>query len=871
MKYTAEERVYESLLVMEMDHSTRVTANQLADFLGMKRNSASHYLNLLLDAEKVRRSNTKPARWHTIEASTAESSDVFADFVGYQTSLENEIEQCKAAIEYPPRGLPIIINGKSGVGKSYLASLIHTYSLKEELLQPAAPFVVLNCADYANNPELLSATLFGYKKGTFTGADSDRTGLIDEADKGILFLDEVHRLSYENQEKLFLLMDQGIYRPLGEKGVVKRADIRFIFATTENNDEVLLDTFQRRIPVSIRLPDFHERPFEERIQLIHRFYKNEALTLQKNIILESSVLEYLSFSKFEGNIGRLKNLIKISCANSWRESKANEKLDIELRHFPDRPIEKENNKTIFDAIEINCTVVQRLETDVIPYSRELIESLWDDIIFFDSSGFNKNILQLLKNKTNKIIKQIENELQHTLVDNELNETLRIGFIDQIETLLKNYGIFYTVQELESLFQIYKYFQYIKPFETSGILTAYQIIRNNFSRENYIARKLMHCLSQYKIVSPMFVEIFFTFFIENRWQSKARLQGLIVTHGSSTASSIASVANYLCRDFIFESVDMPIDVSSEEIISNVRGFIEQIDTKEGLVLLVDMGSLRELFKKIKTSLEGELLIINNVTTMIALDIGTKLSSGASFDQLIKECSDGYISEAQYYEGISKGDNIIVSCISGLGISEKLRDIISEYVDSEKIEIITIDHEQLAREDQQEELLQDTRLIITTSRVAINADIPILEMEKIWSPIGEEVLKKGLRDSISKEKFEELKQSLVRFFSIEGISDRLTFLNPAIVIADAELVVSAYEDYYNVNFELFKRMNLCMHISIMLERLILENSSENDSVYDYSQAEIEFNQVNHNIFDAIAKKYNVELSDYEVHVLYTLVTS
>lgn len=187
MKYTAEERVYESLHILEQEHNDGVTAIQLAEFLGMKRNSASHYLNLLLEAKKVQRTGTKPAKWKTIENTTSSKSDVFADFVGYQSSLDQEIEQCKAAIEYPPRGLPIIINGKSGVGKSYLASLIHAYSIKEELIQKEAPFVVLNCADYANNPELLSATLFGYKKGTFTGADTDRTGLIDEADNGILF------------------------------------------------------------------------------------------------------------------------------------------------------------------------------------------------------------------------------------------------------------------------------------------------------------------------------------------------------------------------------------------------------------------------------------------------------------------------------------------------------------------------------------------------------------------------------------------------------------------------------------------------------------------------------------------------------------
>ena len=77
--------------------------------------------------------------------------------------------------------------------------------------------VVLNCADYANNPELLSAALLGYKKGSFTGADTDKEGLLQEADGGYLFLDEVHRLSYENQENLFVFMDTGRYRPLGDK------------------------------------------------------------------------------------------------------------------------------------------------------------------------------------------------------------------------------------------------------------------------------------------------------------------------------------------------------------------------------------------------------------------------------------------------------------------------------------------------------------------------------------------------------------------------------------------------------------------------------------------------------------------------------
>ncbi|MGX7198005.1 sigma 54-interacting transcriptional regulator [Enterococcus olivae] len=872
MKQTAEERIYEALYTLEKNKKEGITANELANYLTIKRNSASHYLNILLEQRKIYRTNTKPARWTTKTLNPiVKNEDVFSSFVGFKTSLKSSIQQCKAAIEYPPRGLPIIVNGRSGVGKSFLASLIHEYCLKEKLINEGAPFIVLNCADYANNPELLSATLFGYKKGAFTGADEDRTGLIDEADTGILFLDEVHRLSFENQEKLFLLMDQGIYRPLGDKGQVRHASIRFIFATTEKNDQVLLDTFRRRIPVSIYLPDFHERPFEERIQLIHLFYKQEAVSLQKNITIDSEALEYLSFSKFEGNIGRLKNLIKLSCANSWLKNKEKEKLIIDLSMFPDNYSESKNEKMIYDSVEISCELTESFSLNsVMPYSRELIESLWEDIAFFESSGFNKNIFDLLKTKINKIIKQISSEVKMTS-DDEMGNSLVNSFISTIEKPLQDRGLLFSRKDLEVLYWVYKYFQFIDYRQKNTIHSAYQIIKGNFSKENYIAKKLIKQLAHYNISNEIFLEIFFTFFIASRWKSKARLQGLIVTHGDSTAYSISSVVNYLCKDFVFESVDMPIDVSINEIIHNVRKFIEQIDTREGLVLLVDMGSLGEMFTQIKNSLEGELLIINNVTTMIALDIGTKLSNGLSFDKIALESAEGYVSEAKYYEGISKGDNVIVSCISGLGISEKLKDIIHARVDNQKLAVVSVDYEKLQENDKVQELLKDTRLIITTSNLMIKTDTPVLEIEKLWSPQGEELLRKGLRDSISTSEFELLKQDLVRFFSMEGISDRLTFLNPSIVIADVELIVSSYEDYYNMNFELFKRLNLCMHMSMMLERLITDNSSIKVPKNEYSEQELEFHRLTETIFDPLMHKYNIELSDYETHLLYQLVMS
>src|SRR5699024_9419078 len=184
--------------------------------------------------------------------------------------------QIKTAIMYPDNGLPLLLLGASGSGKTYLAHQIYQYAQAENYLTEKAPFIAYNCAQYVHNQELLSSVLFGYMKGAFTGANEDRSGLLEQADGGILFLDEVHRLSEEGQEKLFTFMDTGQFSPIGDNSQNKTANVRLVFATTENIHSVFLPTFLRRLPVIVKLPSFQERPQTEKLCLIDRFFIRES-------------------------------------------------------------------------------------------------------------------------------------------------------------------------------------------------------------------------------------------------------------------------------------------------------------------------------------------------------------------------------------------------------------------------------------------------------------------------------------------------------------------------------------------------------------------------------------------------------------------
>lgn len=328
----------------------------------VKRNTVSTYLNQLVKENLVIKINTRPVyflsrsvfekKFFNIPASILDSfqelkeyeppkndkHDVFDELIGAEGSLKKAITQIKTSIFYPG-GLPIMLCGPTGVGKSYTAELIYKCCVENEVLPPHAPFISFNCAQYANNPELLSSNLFGYIKGAFTGAESTKNGLLAAANGGILFLDEVHRLNAEGQEKLFTFIDKGVYRRMGESEEKHKADVRLIFATTEDLEKNFLPTFLRRIPIRVTIPSLDERGEIEKKQFIYMFLINEARTLNRPIKMTDRALDALAKHHYTGNMGDLKNTIKYIVASSLVKNRTKDEVYITLQDLPENVIE----------------------------------------------------------------------------------------------------------------------------------------------------------------------------------------------------------------------------------------------------------------------------------------------------------------------------------------------------------------------------------------------------------------------------------------------------------------------------------------------------------------------------------------------------
>ncbi|MEG1688356.1 MAG: sigma-54-dependent transcriptional regulator, partial [Hafnia sp.] len=332
------ERLTSSLSKSDLQKEVAFTAESIGINLGLARNSVSKDLNQLWNEQRVIKVKTRPVYFlhrQTIETlldsplpdhlsevrfvsdllpveRQSTSNDPFAALIGFDRSLKLSVEKGKAAVLYPS-GLHVLLTGPSGVGKTYFAELMHQFACQQSG-NSTLPMVYFNCAEYAHNPELLSSHLFGHRQGAFTGANSDKVGLIEQADGGYLLLDEIHRLPYEGQEKLFALLDKGEFRALGSSHKAQTVNVRLICATTEPVNSTLLRTFQRRIQVSIDLPALRERSMEEQIELITGFLHQESRKISRTIRVDKALLLWLLEKPLEGNIGQLKSDIQFLCA-----------------------------------------------------------------------------------------------------------------------------------------------------------------------------------------------------------------------------------------------------------------------------------------------------------------------------------------------------------------------------------------------------------------------------------------------------------------------------------------------------------------------------------------------------------------------------
>ncbi|MDH2887932.1 MULTISPECIES: sigma 54-interacting transcriptional regulator [Bacillus cereus group] len=701
--------------IQKGNYTEGVTASDLATLLQLDRANVSSDLNKLVKDGRLCKTNTRPVRFyielnHLLETPST-GSTALDNFAKENTSLKIAIEKAKAAVLYPPNGMHTLLLGETGVGKSMFASLMHEYAIEVNQLQKDAPFIIFNCADYANNPQLLLGQLFGIKKGAYTGANEQK-GLIEKAHEGILFLDEVHRLPPEGQEMLFTFIDRGVYRRLGETENERKAKVLIIAATTEEPNSFLLKTFTRRIPMTITLPPLRERTYEERFTLLQLFFTNEAIRLRKNIHVSPNAMRALVFYQCPNNIGQLKADVQIACAKAYSDF-----------------VTKKRESVRVSSTDLPWYIKEGLFIE--RKSRHLYQVPNETFLFTSDKGWSKHELDNQRTSIYEYIDHKYEELQaqgieeaelELLIENDI-QSFFVQYFHQMSKTTNHENVFKIVdhcivsvcEKIASLVE--KHLS--KTFDEKVFLalnlhvqTTLQRIRSgkqihhpqlNQIRTKYkeafsVAMKCLQVLEdELQITMPIDEAGFLTMFfvVDPLPASQAEVKVLILAHGNGIATEMANVANELLGMHEVTGIDMPLQESPKSFLERVKVYMRTLEHINGLLLLVDMGSLAYIGDILETEFQIPVRVLSMTSTPHVLEAARKAQLGYSLDALyetVKNLTPFYLHvHEEKKKPLSPMKSVILTaCLTGEGSALAIQKMLENYLrfDKNLIEIIPI---------------------------------------------------------------------------------------------------------------------------------------------------------------------------------------
>ncbi|SHG52555.1 DNA-binding transcriptional response regulator, NtrC family, contains REC, AAA-type ATPase, and a Fis-type DNA-binding domains [Fodinibius roseus] len=283
-----------------------------------------------------------------------------------QYSFENIIGESKAiqeakqmAKKVASSDMSVLLQGETGTGKELFAQAIHQASPRKN-----GPFVALNCSAFPK--DMLESELFGFKRGAFTGADHSKKGLIEEADTGSLFLDEIGKMDVGLQAKLLRFLENKTFTKLGDTKQ-QSVDIRVIAATNKRLREEAEakdfreDLYYRLAGFTIDIPPLRDRTGD--IPLLARFFLKRVKNKVRNI--HDEVLNLLKAYPWRGNIRELKNIIERAAILAEEDHITADLLPPELRRN-DQPaivstsstleeVERSHIKRVLDNVDGNKT------------------------------------------------------------------------------------------------------------------------------------------------------------------------------------------------------------------------------------------------------------------------------------------------------------------------------------------------------------------------------------------------------------------------------------------------------------------------------------------------------------------------------------
>lgn len=875
---------------VSVDNFPRFSTAAIAQELNVSRNLASQYLNDFVREGAVVKVGSRPVlyfhragfeRFFQLPIKKGEYAsfdELFAELgihdepnferaIGHDRSLGPCVTQLKAAMKYPPSGLPVLMIGESGTGKTMLARLSHLYCIDEGVVDPKASFSSTDCSVYVDDAE-------GFRRA-FLGTPV-RPGLVGREDGSVVYLKHFERLPRAAQEVVISWLHgfDSMTRGSAPGGM---GSPRLIISIPPSDDSALIDRLGHLVPIVVNVPALRERTEDERNDLIMHFLRVEGRRVGANVAISRGALRNLMEASFRDNVDGLRACIRNCCAEAYLDH-GDERLIIRNYSLPTNVLgssaaQEDDDKLVsgdkveggrfpsdrligyfsdaeaaFDAFQQGACTMR----DFISSATATMELYQDFLSFGRCVGGARvtsyeNVLSGVIEEVNGAYNiEISRKCAHVLAQ---SLSLQLwGGIDDSAWRRQEAGKFVAMHEALA-----------RRLATASAITS-QVesgVRSALGIELDAVSRIMLFLEINKVVES----------------SEGRpCLGVVICHGYSTATSIADAANRILRRRVFEALDLTYDDTLQDVVVPLGRLLGKYAHCRSVVLLVDTGSLADVDRYLSGMTSADLMVVSNVSTGLALEVGSAIVAGEDLRPVLDLCAQACAPRYRVIAGGTGEDAIVFCSETGTEAADKVRRLFEKSLTREtSVQLVTGDYAELARNGVDSLLLSRYHVcaIVGTADPGIGG-VPFVPLDELLFEGSSEQIDRVLAADLGREGIRALHGNLLKNLTLINVIESITILNPEALFVEVDRAIHRLEEKRGKKITVRMTTGLYVHLCCLVERLVtrtpIEAYPDEDAfVREHADFVTQFRES----FADICRRYRVEVPVSEIAYVHAYI--
>ncbi|MDF1494546.1 PRD domain-containing protein [Caproiciproducens sp. CPB-2] len=803
----------------------------------------------------------------------------FENAIGSQGSLFSVINQCKACAEYSSKGLPVILYGEPGVGKKFLGRCFYEYLKNKHLTSEEALFEEYIFFENGNWKDT-EKNIFGSISET-EGKKKYLPGALSRIKDGVLCIGDIKFLPPELISKFKLLLTDNVFYPYGERNTSFKSHARLVFFTEKETDARKIEELLQYIPSICKIPNLKGRyPDEKEELIIHALLEQEILS-ERKIFISSKALQVLNLLEYPQNIISIQSTIRKICMMA-NVIKGQDHIEIYTYNIPEelqlQSNITENSGKVNDSLIAVDNYQNGKDTKRLFWAFGLVFEVFEKLKIgvYSDKDFIHKLIPIIKDFENCIpysncsylgVDKYFNDQRIVIVINRVLQIYHVSLPANISLLVSN--IIFSRYKSD---HDYTKWEQEKRGILEEILTYFE---SNYVNSTFIIDKIDRYLRnnlEIKLDNGSKIILNIVLMKYEKSSEERKYLSIIVAHGYATASSIAKLANSLLGEYFFEAVDVEYGTPVDETINQIEGYIQRFSMKSDVLLIVDMGSLEKIGEELSNRLNRNLVVINNLSAKLAIDIGTSILNGKDIPEIIEKDAKDLTPEFKLFKKQSVQDAVVFTSENGTVMAERMMKLFRESLPREIDVIFTVhDFSSFMKSSTKDKIFEQYHVLFVAG--TSNPNLPeekFLTLDDMVEVGNIGKISRLLGGYLEPNQLDELKQNLLKNFTLNNVINYLTILDPKKVLDSVLDALGQMQEHLAVPFNGASILGLTVHLCCMIERLVRKEAiGASEDIDEFIKEKSDFIAVVNISFSDILDNYNISIPTSEIKYIYNYV--